>query len=96
MSAFFLFDNLEVTDPQKLDEYVQAVRPVVEEFGGRYRVVGGCATTLEGDWGPAYPVMIEFEGVEQARAWYDSDAYRELKALRQSAVKCNAVLIEGV
>ena len=95
MSAFFLFDNLDVTDPQKLEEYVEAVGPVVDKFGGRYRVVGGRATTLEGDWAPVYPVLIEFESVERARAWYDSDDYRELKALRQSAVTCNAVLIEG-
>ena len=96
MSAFFFFDNLEVTDPEKLREYSTRVAPVVESFGGRYRVVGGATEVREGDWRPRYPVIIEFESAERARAWYDSDEYRELKALRQSAVRCNGVLIEGL
>ena len=96
MSAYFLFDNLEVTDPEKLEAYKRRVGPVVEKFGGRYRVMGGPATVYEGDWQPAYPVMIEFESAERASAWYDSDDYAELKALRQSAVRCNGVLIDGL
>jgi len=96
MTAFFFFDNLEAIDPGKLDAYVRQVGPVVEKFGGRYRVLGGPATVFEGDWSPAYPVIIEFDSAERARAWYESDDYRDLKALRQSAVKCNGVLIEGL
>ena len=96
MSAYFLFDNLEVTDPEKLEAYKSRVGPVVEKFGGRYRVMGGPAAAHEGDWQPSYPVMIEFESAERAREWYDSDDYRDLKALRQSAVRCNGVLIEGL
>ena len=95
MSAFFLFDNLDVVDPDKLEEYSQKVRPVVESFGGRYRVLGGSTTVFEGDWQPRFPVIIEFDSAERARAWYESDEYRDLKALRQSAVVCNGVLIEG-
>ena len=96
MSAYFLFDNLEVVDPGKLEEYKLKVGPVLERFGGRYRVLGGPTTVFEGDWEPRFPVIIEFESAESARAWYESDQYRELKALRQSAVVCNGVLIEGL
>ena len=96
MSAFFFFDNLKVHDPEKLETYVREVAPVVEQYGGRYRVVGGAATVVEGDWQPAYPVIIEFDSADQARSWYESDEYRPLKALRQSAVDCHGVLIEGL
>lgn len=96
MSAYFLFDNLSVSDPEKLDEYREKVGPVVEKFGGRYRAVGGPATIFEGDWAPTYPIIIEFDNAEKARAWYDSDDYRDLKTLRQSAVTCNSVLIDGL
>lgn len=95
MSAFFLFDNMEVNDPAKLAEYATSVRPVVEKFGGRYRVVGGTTKLLEGSWQPTYPVIIEFDSLEQATAWYESDEYAPYKSMRQSAVRCNAVLIEG-
>lgn len=96
MSAFFLFDNLEVHDPDKLAEYAEKVAPVVASYGGRYRVVGGTAQALEGEWTPAYPVIIEFDSRERAQAWYDSEEYAPLKRLRQSAVTCNGVLIEGL
>ena len=95
MSAFFLFDNLEVRDPEKLAQYVHEVAPVVGRFGGRYRAVGGKVTVVEGSWSPHHPVLIEFDDAVAARAWYDSEDYRPLKALRQKAVVCNGVLIEG-
>lgn len=96
MSAYCLFDNIEVTDPAKLEEYKKRAEPLVERYGGRYVVGGGKVEVVEGDWRPVFPVMIEFPSLEQAHRWYDSDEYRELKALRLSAVKSSAVFIEGI
>ena len=96
MSAYCLFDNLEVTDPTRLEEYKNRALPVVERYGGRYVVLGGKFDTVEGEWRPTFPVMIEFPSLEQAYRWYDSDEYQELKALRLSAVRSNAVFIEGI
>ncbi len=96
MSAFFLFDNVEVHDTDKLADYVEKVAPIVAKYGGGYRVVGGATKILEGQWSPTYPVIIEFESMEQAEAWYNSQEYGPMKWLRQSAVTCNGVLIEGV
>jgi uncharacterized protein (DUF1330 family) len=50
---------------------------------------------VEGDWQPVFPVIIEFPSLVQAHRWYDSDEYRDLKALRLSATIGNAVIIEG-
>ena len=96
MSAFFLFDNIEVRDADKLAKYAENVAPIVARFGGQYRVLGGPTRIVEGQWRPTYPVMIEFPSLEQAEAWYRSDEYRPWKQLRLSAVSCNGVLIEGM
>ena len=40
---------------------------------------------LEGSWDPKRLVVLEFESMEQAKAWYDSPEYADLKKLRQSA-----------
>ncbi len=96
MSAYCFFDNLEVTDAAKLEEYKNRVAPVVEKYAGRYIVLGGKMDVVEGDWQPVFPVIIEFPSLEQAHRWYASDEYRELKALRLSAVRSNAVFIEGL
>ncbi|HET8799254.1 MAG TPA: DUF1330 domain-containing protein [Thermoanaerobaculia bacterium] len=96
MAAYCLFDNLEVVDAGKLEEYKNRVAPVVAQYGGRYVVLGGNVDLVEGDWRPAFPVMIEFPDLARARQWYASDEYRELKALRLSAVRSNAVFLEGL
>jgi len=41
-----------------------------------------------------YPIAImEFESVEVARQWYESDSDRE--ALRQAAADCNVIIATG-
>lgn len=96
MSAYCLFDNVEVIDPAKLEEYKARVGPVVERFGGRYVVLGGQVDLVEGDWRPSFPVMIEFPDLAQAHRWYASEEYRDLKALRLSAGRFNAVFLGGL
>ena len=96
MAAYCLFDNVEVIDPVNLREYAQRVAPIVDQDGGRYVVVGGRVDLVEGDWRPAYPVLLEFPSREQAHCWYNSDECRDLKALQLSAVRSNAVICEGL
>lgn len=67
----------------------------VEHYGGRYLTVGGQCAVVEGNWKPTFPVLIEFPSLEQAHRWYNAEEYRELKALRLTATKGNAVFIEG-
>lgn len=50
---------------------------------------------LEGEWHGHQTVVLEFDSVEDAQAWYDSDAYRAARKLRQAAADCNAVIISG-
>lgn len=95
MAGYVLVDMLEVTDPDKMERYRAGVLATVQTFDGRYLGVGGQAEILEGDWRPAFPVLIEFPTAERAREWYGSDEYRDLKSLRLQATRCNAVLFEG-
>ena len=96
MSAYCLFDNVNVTDLAKLNDYKNRTATVVAQYGGRYLVIGGKVDLVEGLWRPTYPVMLEFPTLEQAHRWYDSDEYRELKTLRHSAGQFNAVFIDGL
>lgn len=96
MPAYCLFDNIEITDLGKLDQYKTAVAPVVQQYGGRYVVIGGRVELVEGTWQPTFPVMIEFPTLEQAHRWYHSEEYRSLKALRLSAGRFNAIFMEGI
>ena len=50
---------------------------------------------LEGEWHGNQTVVLEFESVEAARAWYESPAYQEAVPLRHAAADCNAVIVAG-
>jgi uncharacterized protein (DUF1330 family) len=95
MPAYFIVDN-KVTDPAGFEEYRKQVPGTVEKYGGKFLVRGGQMQTLEGDWKPKRIVVTEFPSIEQARRWYDSKEYRELKALRLRTARGSVVLVEGV
>ncbi len=95
MTAYCMFDIKDVRDPAAMDRYRAAVVPVVERFGGRYVVIGGPWEVVEGDWRPAFPVMIAFPDMAAAEHWYGSEEYRELKALRLGAVSADAVFFDS-
>ena len=95
MTAYCLFQNLEITDMGKMETYASTVEPVTRAFGGEYVTKAGEVDVKEGDWAPTYPVIIKFPSMEAARTWYDSQEYAPLKALRLSAGRFSAVFIEG-
>ena len=78
-----------------MQEYRARINAVVESFGGRYVVVGGPVQVVEGSYQPVFPVMIEFASLAEARRWYDSEEYRELKVMRLASTVSNAFFMEG-
>lgn len=94
MKAYCIFDVREIVDGEKLEAYTREVLATVQVHGGRYLSVGGNCRVLEGSWSPEFLVLIEFPGYEQARDWYESDAYAALKQLRQQGSRGDAVIIE--
>ena len=95
MSAYFLFDNVAVTDPAGLARYAEAVAPTVAAFGGRYLAVAAGPEVVEGDPALTSLVLIEFPDLAAARAWYASPEYQPLKALRHHSARNTAVLFDG-
>jgi uncharacterized protein (DUF1330 family) len=94
--AAYLIVNVDVTDPVRYQDYVKEVPATIAAFGGRYLARGGKAEVLEGAYSPKRMVILEFESVERARAWWASEVYREPKALRQASATTDLILVEGV
>lgn len=95
MAAYFLVDIREIKDAARMEEYRAKVGPIVEKFGGRYLVIGGPFQMVEGSYQPVFPVMVEFPSMVEARKWYDSDDYRDLKKLRLAATVSNGFFMAG-
>ncbi|HZW93241.1 MAG TPA: DUF1330 domain-containing protein [Candidatus Eremiobacteraceae bacterium] len=94
--AAFLIIEIAVNDTEVYAAYRQAVSPNLAAAGGTYLVRGGEVEVLEGDWHPGRMVVVRFDSAEEARRWWNSPGYAELKALRQRSAKTNMILVEGV
>ena len=95
MAAYVIVD-IEVTDPAAYDEYRQRVPATLAAHEGRFLVRGGALEVVVGSWRPRRLVVLEFPSLAQARRWYDSEEYREPKAMRLRTSKANIVFVEGV
>ena len=84
-----------IHDAAGMEAYGKASTAPVIEYGGRPLVVDQNVEVLEGEWHGTRTVVLEFESVEKARAWYESDSYREARPLRQAAADCHAVIVSG-
>ena len=92
----YIINDMEITDPQRFEEYKRLSPPTVAAYGGRFLARGGEVTPVEGGWPPRRLVVLEFPSLEQAKAWLESPEYAPARRLRQISAKSRMVLIEGV
>ena len=78
MAAYVITDS-EITDQAVFDDYLAQVKAVVEAHGGKYLARGGATEVVQGDWTPRRIAVMEFDDVEQARAWQNSPDYVDLE-----------------
>jgi len=93
--AAYIIGDVRVEDPERYKDYAAHTESTLEPFGGRFIVRGGVSEVLEGEWRPNRLVVIEFPEAEAARAWYASDAYAEIRPIRQEASTGSLVVVEG-
>lgn len=91
----YLFANIEIRDPEAFDRYRRDVAPLIARFGGRYLVRGGEVRELEGQLGLKRVVILEFPSMAAATAFYESEDYRPLLALRAASTASSVALIAG-
>jgi uncharacterized protein (DUF1330 family) len=94
MTAYVIVET-DVTDPEQYEQYKAASAAAVAASGGRFLVRGGELAVLEGDWSPSRLVVLEFEDLEAAKRWYESEAYQEARKLRAGAAHFRAVAVQG-
>jgi uncharacterized protein (DUF1330 family) len=95
MTAYIVFIRESTKDQAELTTYSQAARgtlaghPVTPRaLYGRQDVVEG--TAVEG------VAILEFPTFDEAKAWYDSPAYRAAREHRFRGADYRVVIVEGV
>ena len=95
MSKGFVILTEAINDPEGMKAYAQAAGPTMRQGGCRILAVDTAPQVVEGTWHGNQTVVLEFDSVDAARAWYESEAYQKAAKLRQAAADCNAVIIAG-
>jgi len=93
--AAYIIVEVETIDEALMADYRKHTPEAVARFGGKFIVRGGKTQTLEGGWTPSRMVVLEFPDYARAEAFYFSDHYKPLLALRLKAGKSKAILVEG-
>lgn len=93
MGAFMII-QAEVTDPERFKLYAMQAPKLIAEYGGRYRSMRGETEQLEGPTDTRKLVVSEWPSMDAARAFWNSSAYEELKALRKDAANISVQLCE--
>jgi uncharacterized protein (DUF1330 family) len=95
MAAYVIVET-DITDPERYERYKAASPGAVAAGGGRFLARGGAMDVLEGDWRPPRLVVLEFEDLAAAKRWYESEAYKEARRLREGAARMRMVAVQGV
>ena len=95
MMPAYIIVEIEITDPVGYEEYKKQAAATVKQYGGKYSVRGGACETLEGDWKPKRIVVLQFDNMENARAWLNSPEYVEPRKQRHRTSKTRMILVEG-
>jgi uncharacterized protein (DUF1330 family) len=82
-----------IKDPEGMKAYAKVAGPAMG--GVNVLAVDTALKVVEGTWHGDQTVVLEFESVDAARAWYESEAYQKAAKLRQAAADCNAVILSG-
>ena len=89
-----LIADIDVQDPDQYRAYREANPDIVNRFGGRYLALGGEVRVLEGDWQPRRTVIIEFPDMAALTAFYESEEYAKIRAIRWASADSRLVAFE--
>jgi uncharacterized protein (DUF1330 family) len=104
MTAYLIVHRRQITDSDALRRYRDGIDESIGKHGGKPLVRADNFQVLEGGWHsgrrgddsePERVTIIAFPDMDSLKAWYDSDDYAELKAVRQQGAVCDVVAVEG-
>ena len=94
MAAYIVFTRESTRDASELATYSQKVGPTLTGYPVTVLAAYGRQEVLEGPEVEGV-VILEFPSFDEAKAWYDSPAYREVRAHRFRGSDYRAVIVEG-
>lgn len=95
MPAYLISLCRDITDRKRLEDYWANVAPAFKGYEAKPLVAYAPFEVLEGDSSVLGVVLFEFSSMEEARRWYTSHDYQEVKRRREGAANFDLILVEG-
>ncbi|MBU68618.1 MAG: hypothetical protein CL858_24780 [Cupriavidus sp.] len=93
--AYFVAE-FQVTDPEGIKPYSAKVESTFKPYSGRFIVRGGVMHVKEGFGAQGRLIMIQFDSLAQAHAWYNSPEYQALIPIRHRSGNTRTYIVEGL
>lgn len=87
--------EIDVTDPATFQKYGEATGKGIPAAGGRFIVRGGKTFVINGA-PPKQIVVIQWDSLEKAQTYFESEAYKQLVPIRDKSASFRAFVIEGL
>jgi uncharacterized protein (DUF1330 family) len=95
MSKGYVVFTEKIGDPDALAAYSAAAVPTVIAAGGTAIIAGPRHVVAEGDWHGDVTVILEFDSLAAANAWYTGPDYQAIIGQRRQAATSNVALFEA-
>ena len=93
--AAYVIAQMTVNDIHMYYDYASKLFPTVKPFGGRL-VAANDAEVRAGSLPYLRTIIGEFPDMASLKAWYESDAYQAIIALRRDATDGALFFVEGM
>jgi uncharacterized protein (DUF1330 family) len=94
--AAYLIAQVDIKDMQAYRAYMARTPALIAKYNGRILARGGEVASLEGEPCNSRVVIIEFSSLEQAKRFYESSDYQEVKLLRDGCSTARFFAVQGV
>ena len=95
MAKGYLVAHINIHDKNGFEEFKQMSIPVISKYEGKALVRNPNPDLREGG-NAGLVIVLEFESIEKARTFYESEEYAAAKMIREKACSTELVLVEGI
>jgi uncharacterized protein (DUF1330 family) len=89
----YVFGAHIMNDREGMKPYIEGVPPVIEPYGCSYLARGSTVTIHSGAFTPDRVALMQFSSADKPVAWYTSDAYAPLLAIRLRCTEAREVVV---
>lgn len=94
MAVYFLAEIQRILDPERYRQYVEAVPPIVEKYGGTYVFRTDNVSALSGEPCPERILLLRFPDRQALTSCFRCEEYARIAPLREKSTESRALVIE--